>query len=142
MKLMTTVFLTLGVLALSACGADQIGVSDTSNQQGALEAGADEAVGTVEVDEECLAECVEKGENEEDCIGWCSDDKDDETAEWCLAECVEKGESEEDCTQWCEDFDKSDWDDKDECDYDDEDKDDYDFSDEDKDDYDYEDEDK
>ena len=116
-NLTTTVFLALGVLVLSACGAEGVGITDPSNVQGALEADSEgsEAVGF-----DCLEQCIDKGESEEDCVDWCS--KDDTAAE-CFEECVDKGESEEDCTQWCDDSDKSEWDDKDECDY--EDKDDY-----------------
>ncbi|MBT6488964.1 MAG: hypothetical protein HOK97_04325 [Deltaproteobacteria bacterium] len=143
-NLTTTVFLALGVLVLSACGAEGVGITDPSNVQGALEADSEgsEAVGfdcleqcidkgeseedcagwcsKDESTEDCLEQCIDKGESEEDCVDWCS--KDDTAAE-CFEECVDKGESEEDCTQWCDDSDKSEWDDKDECDY--EDKDDY-----------------
>ena len=144
-----TMYLSLSfcVFALSACGADAVGVTDTQSMQGALEEGAEEAL----VDAECLAACIDKGESEEDCNLWCSDDKDEASTEDCLAECIDKGESEEDCDFWCsEDKDeeaktecleeciakgeteedcvewcsgnKDEWDDKDECDYDDKDE--------------------
>ena len=123
-KLMTTVFLSLGLLVLSACGAQGVGLTDPSILQGALESGT-EATG--EVDEDCLVECIDKGESEDDCTQWCSYNKGKATGEVdedCLVECIDKGESEDDCTQWCGDFDKSDcdkgdWEDKDDDDYED-----------------------
>ena len=151
-KLMMSLSLVCGALALSACGSDVVGITDSPSSQGALEEGAD----TLEVDADCLeqcidkgeteddcnvwcsedkgeessadclAECVDKGESEEDCSLWCSEDKDDAELDKCLDECIEKGETEEDCIQWCDEIKDEQWDDKDGCDGDKDDWGDYD----------------
>ena len=128
-KVMMNLSLVFGVLALSACGANGIEVTDPSSARGALEEESDSA--EVEVDADCMDQCVEKGESEEDCVYWCSGDKVDDKVTWCLEGCIEKGESEEDCEQWCADYskddcydkdDKDEWGDKDEYDYEDKDE--------------------
>ena len=96
-KLMMSLSLVCGALALSACGSDVVGITDSPSSQGALEEGAD----TLEVDADCLEQCIDKGETEDDCNVWCSEDKGEESSADCLAECVDKGESEEDCSLWC-----------------------------------------
>ena len=115
-KMMTTLFVLLGMVSLVACGDGDLDLSDLSSMQGALEESnqSDDSV----VSPDCMDECVAKGESEEDCVQWCSDPSDADKETWCMDECVAKGESEEDCSAWCSDFgkddcdEKEDWDDK------------------------------
>ena len=79
-KMMTILFISLGMVSLLACGDGDVAVSDLSNMQGALEESGQSDDSAVSPD--CMDECAAKGESEEDCEQWCSDGFDADKETW------------------------------------------------------------